>query len=113
MFVGVIVSGKESAMFKPLHIFLYLLVAVYVIAGIVVLRLALRPSCRICLNRHDAQTHSGMPLDSPDGLSALEFQMLDLALAAGDHKRAICLLTRLSFAATPTPPRLPTIFLCN
>jgi hypothetical protein len=47
------VSGKESAMFSPLHIFLYLLVAVYVIAGIVVLRLALRPSCRICLNRHD------------------------------------------------------------
>jgi hypothetical protein len=40
-------------MFNPLHIFLYLLGAVYVTAGIVVLRLAFRPSCRICLNRHD------------------------------------------------------------
>jgi len=47
------VSGKEGAMFNPLHIFLYLVVAVYLIAGSVVLRLALRPSCRICLNRHE------------------------------------------------------------
>jgi hypothetical protein len=40
-------------MFNGLHIFLYLLGTAYTVAGIVVLGMALRPSCRICANRHD------------------------------------------------------------